>query len=811
MGAALPACGSPAICSGAPAAAAGRVGASEPAATVLPRSSPPRNMSTRNPTMINGPHNASTPPRPLDCSCVGSVYAPGCIGPGGRGASIDDPASWVGAADVLATPSEAAVVPDAAASEATATLDAAAAALAAAASGAAALAEAALDLSAEALVALDADAAAGLSLFVAAFAVFFAVLPAVARRFLRRLLLSRFLRDLLRNFPGGSSGSGPNAAAHGAQGFAFGIPCRVLHDSVVGHRSISLSSPGCYHAESARSATGLDPRAAGPVQSEHHRARPMDAPAPPVTAVLMLRGRRALPSFRRGRLLERARAREPSVTALDGRWVYFVRGSEVLARIVERLERLLDASLVPRHRAHAMLDGTIVVAPRPGTISPWSSKATDIARHCGLAGVSRIERGVAWSVVHAGGDPREIARTLSGSGLLHDRMTQDATPGRVFLPGGSGPGAGVEAIFLDGAPPPHSTVTLGADPRGALEAVNASLGLALSSGEIEYLRVRFGELGRDPTDAELMMFAQVNSEHCRHKIFNASWIIDGVEHERSLLDMIRHTQARHPGEVLSAYRDNAAVVRGHPAGWFVPDPRTRRYSAVPGRVEILMKVETHNHPTAISPLPGAATGSGGEIRDEAATGRGARSKAGITGFSVSNLRIPGFVQPWEHDHGRPSWIASALEIMLDGPIGAAAFNNEFGRPALGGYFRTFEIEITGVGAAGTPGGEGGRQGGGQRRRRKERRQRTEDRRRAEQGGRKERRRREGTRRRGRRKRTGVRLPQAHHDRGRGRQHPRRPGPEVRHRAGRPPRRARRTGDAHRPRRWRRVLRRIGER
>ena len=433
----------------------------------------------------------------------------------------------------------------------------------------------------------------------------------------------------------------------------------------------------------------------------------MDAPAPPVTAVLMLRGRRALPSFRRGRLLERARAREPSVTALDGRWVYFVRGSEVLARIVERLERLLDASLVPRHRAHAMLDGTIVVAPRPGTISPWSSKATDIARHCGLAGVSRIERGVAWSVVHAGGDPREIARTLSGSGLLHDRMTQDATPGRAFLPGGSGPGAGVEAIFLDGAPPPHSTVTLGADPRGALEAANASLGLALSSGEIEYLRVRFGELGRDPTDAELMMFAQVNSEHCRHKIFNASWIIDGVEHERSLLDMIRHTQARHPGEVLSAYRDNAAVVRGHPAGWFVPDPRTRRYSAVPGRVEILMKVETHNHPTAISPLPGAATGSGGEIRDEAATGRGARSKAGITGFSVSNLRIPGFAQPWEHDHGRPSWIASALEIMLDGPIGAAAFNNEFGRPALGGYFRTFEIEITGVGAAGTPGGEGG--------------------------------------------------------------------------------------------------------
>ncbi len=432
----------------------------------------------------------------------------------------------------------------------------------------------------------------------------------------------------------------------------------------------------------------------------------MDAPAPLVIAVLMLRGGCVLPAFRRERLLERARAREPSVTDLDGRWIYFVRGShsDVPAWIVERL---LDASLVPRDQAHAVLAGTIVVAPRPGTISPWSSKATDIARRCGLEGVSRIERGVAWSIAHTGGDPCKIRRSFAGSGLLHDRMTQCATPGHAFLPNDSGPGAGVEAIFLDGAPPPHSTVTLGADPRGALEAANASLGLALSSGEIDYLRVRFGELGRDPTDAELMMFAQVNSEHCRHKIFNASWIIDGVEHERSLLDMIRHTQARHPGEVLSAYRDNAAVVRGHPAGWFVPDPRTRRYSAVPGRVEILMKVETHNHPTAISPFPGAATGSGGEIRDEAATGRGARSKAGITGFSVSNLRLPGFVQPWEHDHGRPSWIASALEIMLDGPIGAAAFNNEFGRPALGGYFRTLEIEITGVGAAGTPGGEGG--------------------------------------------------------------------------------------------------------
>ena len=238
--------------------------------------------------------------------------------------------------------------------------------------------------------------------------------------------------------------------------------------------------------------------------------------------------------------------------------------------------------------------------------------------------------------------------------------------------------------------------------RGPSRTRTRPLGLALGTVELDYLRARFDELGRDPTDAELMMFAQVNSEHCRHKIFNASWTIDGVELERSLFQMIRHTRALNPGGVLSAYHDNAAVMRGHDASWFVPDPGTRQYAFRPGRVEILMKVETHNHPTAISPFPGAATGSGGEIRDEAATGRGARTKAGIAGFSVSNLRIPGFVQPWEHDHGRPPHIASALEIMLEGPIGAAAFNNEFGRPALGGYFRTFELDIAKLAATREP-------------------------------------------------------------------------------------------------------------
>ena len=431
----------------------------------------------------------------------------------------------------------------------------------------------------------------------------------------------------------------------------------------------------------------------------------MDAPAPPVTAVLLFQGTCALAEFRRERLVEQVRACVPSVADLDGRWVYFVRSADTSPWIIDRLEHLLDASCLRPDRACALPGVSIVVTPRPGTISPWSSKATDIARHCGLADVSRVERGIAWTVTHVGDDSGDASRCLAGSGLLHDRMTQSAFPARTFFSAESGPDAGIGAMFLDGTPPAHTTIGLGADPCAALQGANASLGLSLGSAEIEFLRARFGDLGRDPTDAELMMFAQVNSEHCRHKIFNASWTIDGVAHERSLFDMIRHTYACNPGEVLSAYRDNAAVMAGHAASWFLPEGGTGRYSAVSGRVEILMKVETHNHPTAISPFPGAATGSGGEIRDEAATGRGARSKAGFSGFSVSNLRIPGFVQPWEHDCGRPSHIASPLEIMLDGPIGAAAFNNEFGRPALGGYFRTLEVDVSRIGdRVGGPGG-----------------------------------------------------------------------------------------------------------
>ena len=430
----------------------------------------------------------------------------------------------------------------------------------------------------------------------------------------------------------------------------------------------------------------------------------MDELLPPAVATLLFQGGDALPAFRRERLIERARDVHPSIRSVGGRWVYFVRVGDAATSVLDPLGRLLDASLVEPARAAAMLDCGIVVMPRLGTVSPWSSRATDIARNCGFEAVSRIERGILWSVTHAGSARHDSLRMLATSGLLHDRMTQ-----RALFPRGSAgseadpeahlPDAGVEALFVRGPPVSHSTVPLRANGSARLVEVNHALGLGLEQRELEYLRTRFSDLGRDPTDAELMMFAQVNSEHCRHKIFNATWTIDGIERERSLFEMIRHTHACHPGDVLSAYRDNAAVMRGNDASWFVPDRDSGRYSTEPGRVDILMKVETHNHPTAISPFPGAATGSGGEIRDEAATGRGARSKAGITGFSVSNLRIPGFVQPWEHDVGRPAHIASALEIMLEGPIGAAAFGNEFGRPALGGFFRTLELDPARLGAA----------------------------------------------------------------------------------------------------------------
>ena len=313
-------------------------------------------------------------------------------------------------------------------------------------------------------------------------------------------------------------------------------------------------------------------------------------------------------------------------------------------------------------------------------ISSWSSKATDILHHCDLTSLKRIERGTCWYLECENGrqpDSMELDRIKH---YLHDRMTQavieDVNEAVCLF-------AVREAGRL-------THIRLGADGKAALQEANATLGLALSEQEIDYLYEAFNGMGRDPTDVELMTFAQVNSEHCRHKIFNAGWTIDGETRTKSLFDLIRDTHAAHPGRVLSAYSDNAAVMRGHRAARFFASPLDHKYHYEQEDVHIVMKVETHNHPTAISPFPGAATGSGGEIRDEAATGRGARPKAGLTGFTVSNLNIPALPQAWEQAPDKPDHLASPLDIMLEGPIGAASYNNEFGRPALAGYFRTFE-------------------------------------------------------------------------------------------------------------------------
>jgi phosphoribosylformylglycinamidine synthase len=346
------------------------------------------------------------------------------------------------------------------------------------------------------------------------------------------------------------------------------------------------------------------------------------------------------------------------------------------------LERLLRYG--PSLPGHEPSGSLVLVVPRPGTISPWSSKATDIAHNCGLTKIRRVERGTAYYLTAT---DRAIDGALprGAVALLHDRMTQVAL---LEL-------AEAERLFSHAEPRPLARVSLLENGRSALELANRELGLALSEDELEYLLESFTALGRNPTDVELMMFAQANSEHCRHKIFNADWVLDHEAQARSLFAMIRNTTERSPGQVLSAYKDNAAVMAGWEGRRFVPSARDGLYEEHDEDVHILMKVETHNHPTAIAPDPGAATGSGGEIRDEGATGRGGKPKAGLTGFSVSNLRLPGRNRPWERDYGRPGRIVSALDIMLEGPIGAAAFNNEFGRPNLAGYFRTYEQEAPG--------------------------------------------------------------------------------------------------------------------
>ena len=329
----------------------------------------------------------------------------------------------------------------------------------------------------------------------------------------------------------------------------------------------------------------------------------------------------------------------------------------------------------------------ILVTPRIGTESPWSSKATDIVHVCGLGAVTRVERGTVYFIESTAPLHHEDLAKLAAH--LHDRMTESIWTDSLTP----------EGLFHAAPPRGLRHVVLGEHGREALAGANQQWGLALSSDEIDYLVQAFGKLGRDPTDVELMMFAQANSEHCRHKIFNAQFIIDGTLQPLSLMAMIRATHARNSDGVLSAYRDNAAVIEGAQATRFFPDPLTQRYGGAKEPIDILMKVETHNHPTAISPFPGAATGAGGEIRDEGATGIGAKPKAGLTGFSVSNLKIPGMVQPWEVDFGKPDRIASALDIMIAAPLGAASFNNEFGRPNTCGYFRVFEQETAPAGPA----------------------------------------------------------------------------------------------------------------
>ena len=397
--------------------------------------------------------------------------------------------------------------------------------------------------------------------------------------------------------------------------------------------------------------------------------------------ILKLRGGPALSGFRLEKLNTQLAAIASSVRVKTAEYWHFAEAERALTqRDAEVLRRLLDYGEAPTNDAST--GAMLLVVPRLGTISPWSSKATDIARQCGLVAVRRIERGVAFHLVQDSESPARDSETLA---LLHDRMTESVLDSA----------DAAEALFRHVPPRPLAAIDVIGRGRDALEVANAAMGLALSGDEVDYLLDHFRRIGRNPTDVELTMFAQANSEHCRHKIFNADWIIDGAAQVWTLFAMIRKTHELNPQGTVVAYSDNAAVIEGRRVLRFYPDS-SGRYGYRDEVAHTLMKCETHNHPTGISPFPGAATGAGGEIRDEGATGRGAKPKAGLCGFSVSHLRIPGFEQPWEKTDGRPARIASALRIMLDGPVGAASFNNEFGRPNLAGYFRTFEARLAGV-------------------------------------------------------------------------------------------------------------------
>jgi phosphoribosylformylglycinamidine synthase len=421
--------------------------------------------------------------------------------------------------------------------------------------------------------------------------------------------------------------------------------------------------------------------------------------------MLRLRGGSALSPFRLEKLASALKTAAPQVSHIYAEyWHFCALGRDLRANEIAILEKLLKYApeevsrislegAAKRHVEHAAGE-LLLVLPRPGTISPWSTKATDIAHRCGLEAVDRIERGVAFYIQTKGEFATEFYADdrIALLALIHDRMTE-----AIFSSLDD-----AEKLFRHFEPAPLNTVDIVGGGSSALQNANDAMGLALSADEVDYFAAYFMQIGRNPTDAELMMFAQANSEHCRHKIFNAEWIIDGEFQTKSLFSMIRNTHQQNPQGTIVAYADNSSIIEGAKVARFYPG-KENAYDYGDEQTHILMKVETHNHPTAISPYSGAATGVGGEIRDEGATGRGARPRAGLCGFSVSNLNIPGFVQPWEaHQqsgkscpYGKPSRIASALQIMLEGPIGGAAFNNEFGRPNLAGYFRTFEQCVAG--------------------------------------------------------------------------------------------------------------------
>lgn len=415
--------------------------------------------------------------------------------------------------------------------------------------------------------------------------------------------------------------------------------------------------------------------------------------------VFELNGARALSDFRAARVLAALQRVSSNIEAVSGRFVHFVHASRELTKAEE--ERLASLLTYGDAAEDVRADLAFMVVPRLGTISPWASKATDIVKNCGIEGVLRVERGTVYSLALKA--PLTEEEAAQAAGVLHDRMTESVVA-RDFP---------TENLFVELEGRPMATVALVEEGRPALERANVEMGLALSPDEIDYLTDAFTKIGRNPTDVELMMFAQANSEHCRHKIFNARWTVDGEEREETLFGMIRRTHKMAPQGTITAYADNAAIFEGAEVTRLYPRPGSgnefgRVFERKDEMTHTVFKVETHNHPTAISPFPGASTGSGGEIRDEGATGRGARPKAGLCGFTTSNLNLPELPQGFENDsdtvtgektdakYGAPSRIATPLSIMTEGPLGGAAFNNEFGRPNILGYFRTFEANIGGT-------------------------------------------------------------------------------------------------------------------